>query len=166
MRNTFRRLFLLNALYLLRRPQPQNVTLDLGYSLMINYKHFQSKYRESQRVQINKIEFVKLTHSPWKNGVAANKNYCHYNPGHNILALFNNLHRSEWPQVKRYLIFSITNLVRELPHKLPNDLRLRISGNQEILEKCQIWVEMQASAQSSFQKLNFDNSCQKTRKIR
>ena len=29
-----------------------------------------------------------------------------------------------------------------------------------------MWVETQPSAQSSFQKLNVDNSCQKTRKIR
>ena len=43
--------------------------------------------------------------------------------------------RSDSPQVKRYLISSITNWVHELPHELPNDLRLRILGNQEILEK-------------------------------
>ena len=73
---------------------------------------------------------------------------------------------SESPQVKQYLISSITNLVHELPHKLPNDLRLRILGNQEILEKCQMWVQTQPNSQSSFQKLNVDNSCQKTRKIR
>ena len=29
-----------------------------------------------------------------------------------------------------------------------------------------MWVKMQPSAQSSFQKLNVDNSCQKTRKTR
>ena len=29
-----------------------------------------------------------------------------------------------------------------------------------------MWLETQPSAQSSFQKLNVDNSCQKTRKIR
>ena len=58
------RLFLLNSLYSLRRHQPQNVILDLGYSLIIYYKHFQSKYCESLRVRINKIEFVKLTRSP------------------------------------------------------------------------------------------------------
>ena len=46
--------------------------LDLAYSLMINNKYFQSKHCESLRVQINKIKFVKLTHSLWKIGVAAN----------------------------------------------------------------------------------------------
>ena len=72
-------------------------------------------------------------------------------------------HRSEQPQVKRYLISSITNLIHELPHELPNDLR--ILRNQKILEKYQLRVETQPSAQSSFQKLNFDNSCEKTRKL-
>ena len=61
--------------------------------------------------------------------------------------------RSESPQVKRYLISTITNLVQELPQ----NLRLRISGNQEILEKCRMWVETQPSARSSFQELNVDN---------
>ena len=36
---------------------------------------------------------------------------------------------SESRQIKRYLISSITNLVHELPHEWPNDLRLRILGN-------------------------------------
>ena len=63
-RTTVGRLFLLITLYSLRRPLPQNVTLDLDYSLMINYKHFQSKYSESLRVPVNKIEFVNLTRSP------------------------------------------------------------------------------------------------------
>ena len=70
-----------------------------------------------------------------------------YNPGHNNIS-------------------SITNLVHESPHELPNDLRPRILGNQEILEKCQMWVQTQPNAQSSFQKLNVDHSCQKTCKIR
>ena len=70
-----------------------------------------------------------------------------YNPGYNIIS-------------------SITNLVHESPHELPYDLRPRILGNQEILEKCQMWVQTQPNAQSSFQKLNLVNSCQKTCKIR
>ena len=74
--------------------------------------------------------------------------------------------RSESSQVKRYLISSITNLAHELPHELPSDLRLRILRFQEILEKCQMQVQTQPNAQSSFQKLNVDNSCQKIRKIR
>ena len=72
---------------------------------------------------------------------------------------------SESPKVKRCLLSSITNLVHELPHDLPNDLRLRILGNQEILEKCQMWVQTQLNAQFSFQKLNVDDSCQKHAKL-
>ena len=35
------------------------------------------------------------------------------------------------------MISSIANLVNELPHELPDDLRLRILGNNETLEKSQ-----------------------------
>ena len=59
-----------------------------------------------------------------------------YNHGHNILELYNFV-----LQVKRNVISSIANLVYELPHKLPNNLRLRILGNKEILGKSQIWME-------------------------
>ena len=61
-------------------------------------------------------------------------------------------------------MFSIANLVYGLPHKLPNDLRLRILENKEMLGKSQIWVETQPSAQSLFQK--FGSSSQKTCKSR
>ena len=62
-------------------------------------------------------------------------------------------YRSDLPQVKGNLIFSIANLVYELPHELPNDLRFRILGNWKILEKFQIWVDTQPSAQSPFKNL-------------
>ena len=39
------------------------------------------------------------------------------------------LHRSELPQAKRYLISSIIKLVHELPHELPDYLRIGILGN-------------------------------------
>ena len=86
------------------------------------------------------------------------------------------------------MVSSIANLVCDVPHKLPNDLRLRIFtprhfrrwrdpahtrkkrlrilGNKEILVKSQIWVETEPSAQSPFQKLNLGSSSQKTRKGR
>ena len=38
-------------------------------------------------------------------------------------------YRSDFPQVKQNLLSSITNFVNELPHELPIDLKLRISGN-------------------------------------
>ena len=45
-----------------------------------------------------------------------------------------------------------------LPHELPNDLRLRILAYYEILEKSQISVKTESSAQPPFQKKNFGNS--------
>ena len=41
----------------------------------------------------------------------------------------------------------LMNLVHHLAHELPNDLRLRILGNQEIIKKTQNWVATQISAQ-------------------
>ena len=64
------------------------------------------------------------------------------------------------------MISSIANLVYELPHELPNGLKLRILGNNEILRKSQIWMETEPSASSPFQKLIFGNSSQETRKSR
>ena len=64
------------------------------------------------------------------------------------------------------MISSIANLVYELPHDSPNNLRPRILRNKEILGEYQIRVKTQANAKSSFQKLNFSNSSQKTRKSR
>ena len=42
------------------------------------------------------------------------------------------------PQVKRKLICCIINLLYELSHNLPKELRFRILGNYRILEKPQI----------------------------
>ena len=67
-------------------------------------------------------------------------------------------YRSDSRQLKRNVISCIANLVYELPHKLPNDLRLMILENKEILGKTQIQVETQPSAQSLFQKLKSSNS--------
>ena len=64
------------------------------------------------------------------------------------------------------MVSGIANLVYELPHELPNGLRLRILGNKEILRKSQIWVETYSSTQSPFHKINFGNSSAKRRKSR
>ena len=64
------------------------------------------------------------------------------------------------------MISSKANLVYELPHELPNDLRFRVLRNKEILGKFKIWMETQPSAQSSFQKVTFGNTSQKTFKSR
>ena len=53
-----------------------------------------------------------------------------------------------------------------MPQVLGDDLRLRILGNLEILEKYQMLVETQPSAQSSFQILNVNSGSEKAREIR
>ena len=83
-----------------------------------------------------------------------------YNLGHNILELYV-LVEIRLTKVNRNVVSSIADLVYELPHQLPNDLRFRILGKKKILGKSQIWVE--PSAQYPFQKLNFGNSSPKTR---
>ena len=45
------------------------------------------------------------------------------------------------PQVKRYAIITYKHSINELPHELPNELRLRILGNDEILGKCLNFIE-------------------------
>ena len=64
------------------------------------------------------------------------------------------------------MISCTANLVYKLLHELANNLRLRILGNKKISGKSQICVETLSSAQSPFQKLNFDNSSQETCKGR
>ena len=67
-------------------------------------------------------------------------------------------YRSDLTQIKRNLLSSITNLIYELPHDLPNKLRLRIFGN---LREISILGGGMSTAQSPVQKLNFGNSNEK-----
>ena len=46
------------------------------------------------------------------------------------------------PQLKRKLIISNKYCIYELPHELPNDLRLRILGIFEISGKSQNFIEL------------------------
>ena len=57
-----------------------------------------------------------------------------YNLGQNILELYNVLVQIRLTTIKK-------NMIRELPHELPSNLKLRILGNKEILGKSEIWVE-------------------------
>ena len=81
------------------------------------------------------------------------------------MGLFNDLVHVRIAKIKKSLISSITNLVHELPHKFLNDLRLRILGNWKIIQKRHIWGGDERSAQSSLQKLNFDNNRQETKQL-
>ena len=69
------------------------------------------------------------------------------------------------PQVKRIVIISNKHGIYKLPHELPNDLRVRILGNQEKLRRSQIFIELWPSVQSSSQNENFVNTSEKMFKI-
>ena len=51
------------------------------------------------------------------------------------------------------MISSVINFAYELPHKLPNNLQLRILGNY-ILGKSPNWVKTKSSARSPLRKKN------------
>ena len=81
-----------------------------------------------------------------------------HKPGHNILKLYN-MCRSDSAQVKRKVISSVKNLVKELPHRLPSDLRLTTLGNLGKISNLAgdiIWP----SSQFFIQKLSIGSSSQ------
>ena len=45
------------------------------------------------------------------------------------------------PQMKRYAVITYKHEIYDLPHELPNDLRLRILGNQQKSGKYRNLVE-------------------------
>ena len=61
------------------------------------------------------------------------------------------------PQLKWYIKSSTKNITYELPLEFPNDSRLTIIGNQEIMQKFQKWLEVELSTQSTFQQKIFCN---------
>ena len=70
------------------------------------------------------------------------------------------------PQVKQWAIITYKPGIYESPHKLPNDLRLRILENLEISGKCLNFIEYYPSAQSPCQNENFVNTSWKLLKSR
>ena len=65
-------------------------------------------------------------------------------------------------QVKGWAIITYKHGIYELPDELPNDFRLRILGNKEILGKVLSIIERYPSALSSCQN---ENSVNTTRKL-
>ena len=63
--------------------------------------------------------------------------------------------------VKRWAIVTYKDGIYELSHELPNDLRLRILRNLEILGNCLNFTEWWPSPQSSSQYENFVNTSRK-----
>ena len=49
----------------------------------------------------------------------------------------------------------------ELLHELPNNVRHKMLGNQEMLRRSQIFIELWPSSQSSSENENFVNTCKK-----
>ena len=60
-------------------------------------------------------------------------------------------------QVKPCAIITYKHAIYELPHQMPNYLRLRIFGNQKISAKCLNFIEGYLSGQSSCQNEYFVN---------
>ena len=65
------------------------------------------------------------------------------------------------PQLKRCAIVTYNNGIHHFPHELPNDLRISILENYEILEKSQNFIEGESSGHSSCQNENFVHSKKK-----
>ena len=61
------------------------------------------------------------------------------------------------PQVKQFAINTYKRRISELPHELPNNLKLRFLGNSEISGKCLNPLEWYPSAQSPRQIKKFLN---------
>ena len=62
------------------------------------------------------------------------------------------------PEVKKCAVISNKHGIYELPHEFPDDLRLRILGNNERSGKCPNFKELYPSAHSSFKKKLVDTS--------
>ena len=76
--------------------------------------------------EINRLKILNETDKRFK---VLNRDNGDYNQFHNILRLFDVLPNFLSPQVKRWAIITYKHGIYELPHKLSNDLRLRILGN-------------------------------------
>ena len=70
------------------------------------------------------------------------------------------------PQVKRCAIITYKHGIYELPHELPNDLRLKVLENLEISRNCPNFIEWYPSAHSPRQNESFVNTRRKLLKNR
>ena len=70
------------------------------------------------------------------------------------------------PQVKQCAIITYKHGIYDLPHKLPNNLRLRILGNEKISRKCLNFIEWEPSTQSLCENKNVVNTREKFSKNR
>ena len=68
------------------------------------------------------------------------------------------------PQMNRCEVVPYKHGIYELPHELPNDLRLRKLGNYEILGECLNCIECPPSGKTPCQNNNFVTSSKKVTK--
>ena len=91
-----------------------------------------------------------------------------YNLGHNISEFTVFQCRSYLPKVQRNLKF-LENLQKTFlyksSYKLPNDLRLKISGNYNMLGKSKNWVETEFSLYFTLRKFFFFFICANSRNL-
>ena len=96
-------------------------------------RHYLLQYLENTFPHFNWIYVICIKHEKWPHKATLTKYSLNwlwiYNQFHNILRLFNVLPSFPLPQVKRCVIITYKHALYELPHELPNDLRLRILGN-------------------------------------
>ena len=64
-----------------------------------------------------------------------------YNHFHNTLRLFDVLPNFPFTTSETMQIIAYKHGIYELPHEFPNNLRLRILGNMEMLGKCLNFIE-------------------------
>ena len=87
-----------------------------------------------------------------------------FNPGYDILELYNILVHVQFAASKRKLDIRCNNIRRRVTAQVAE--KLKTLGNQEILQKLKVW-ETQTSVQPlSLSEINFNNNSQKTLKIR
>ena len=82
-----------------------------------------------------------------------------YNPGHNILELYNVLVQVRFATSKMKIDIWYNKFGLRVASRLQNNFS-RILGKKEILEKSRNWMKTETSAQSPSQKLIFGNSSQ------
>ena len=70
------------------------------------------------------------------------------------------------PQVERWAIITYKHGIYKLPHELPNNSRLKILGNYEMLGKCPNPIEWKPSAQFPRQNVTPANTSTKLLKNR
>ena len=91
-----------------------------------------------------------------------------YNPGQNILELYNILVQVRFFKSKKKLDIQYSKLGIRVVSRVAEQLKTQqgILGKQELLGKSQIWVDTQPSAPSSLKKFDFGNTSYKTSKNR